>query len=216
VPAAFAGAEARVSVGGDTAEELDYHETVDFWLPLVLLLVFRSIVVAAKAIVMNLLSVGAAYGLLVLVFQEGIGNELLGLRGAETIDAWVPLFLFAVLFGSRWTTTSSCSAASASATPRRATTDAAGVFGVADGLRRGRRPPHRRDDRARRPRTRHHDAPGPAQLVPSLGARMAPRRGHRGGRASGACRASARARPVSRPARRRRARLREGLHRRER
>ena len=48
---------------------------------------------------MNLLSVGAAYGLLVLVFQEGVGNELLGLREAETIDAWVPLFLFAVLFG---------------------------------------------------------------------------------------------------------------------
>ncbi|MGH3039860.1 MAG: MMPL family transporter [Gaiellaceae bacterium] len=47
----------------------------------------------------NLLSVEAAYGLLVLVFQEGIGNELLGLREAETIDAWVPLFLFAVLFG---------------------------------------------------------------------------------------------------------------------
>jgi RND superfamily putative drug exporter len=110
VPRAFAGVEAEVYVGGDTAEELDYHDTVDFWLPLVLLFVlglsfllltlaFRSIVVPATAIAMNLLSVGAAYGLLVLVFQEGIGNELLGLREAETIDAWVPLFLFAVLFG---------------------------------------------------------------------------------------------------------------------
>jgi uncharacterized membrane protein YdfJ with MMPL/SSD domain len=89
---------------------VDYHDTVNFWLPLVLLFVlglsfvlltiaFRSIVVPATAIVMNLLSVGAAYGLLVLVFQEGVGNELLGLREAETIDAWVPLFLFAVLFG---------------------------------------------------------------------------------------------------------------------
>jgi RND superfamily putative drug exporter len=97
-------------VGGDTAEELDYHDTVDFWLPVVLVFVlglsfllltlaFRSIVVPATAIGLNLLSVGAAYGLLVLVFQEGIGNELLGLREAETIDAWVPLFLFAVLFG---------------------------------------------------------------------------------------------------------------------
>jgi RND superfamily putative drug exporter len=97
-------------VGGDTAEELDYHDTVNYWLPLVFLFVlglsfllltiaFRSIVVPATAIVMNLLSVGAAYGLLVLVFQKGIGNELLGLRAAETIDAWVPLFLFAVLFG---------------------------------------------------------------------------------------------------------------------
>jgi RND superfamily putative drug exporter len=110
VPRAFAGLDAQVYVGGDTAEELDYHDTVNFWLPLVLLFVlglsfllltlaFRSIVVPATAIGMNLLSVGAAYGLLVLVFQEGIGNELLGLREAETIDAWVPLFLFAVLFG---------------------------------------------------------------------------------------------------------------------
>jgi uncharacterized membrane protein YdfJ with MMPL/SSD domain len=110
VPRAFAGVDAAVYVGGDTAEELDYHDTVDFWLPLVLLFVlglsfvlltlaFRSIVVPATAIGMNLLSVGAAYGLLVLVFQEGVGNELLGLREAETIDAWVPLFLFAVLFG---------------------------------------------------------------------------------------------------------------------
>jgi RND superfamily putative drug exporter len=110
VPRAFVGVDAEVYVGGDTAEELDYHDTVDYWLPLVLLFVlglsfllltlaFRSLVVPATAIGMNLLSVGAAYGLLVLVFQEGVGNELLGLREAETIDAWVPLFLFAVLFG---------------------------------------------------------------------------------------------------------------------
>jgi putative drug exporter of the RND superfamily len=110
VPRAFASVDAEVYVGGDTAEELDYHDTVNFWLPLVLLFVlglsfvlltlaFRSLVVPATAIAMNLLSVGAAYGLLVLVFQAGIGNELLGLREAETIDAWVPLFLFAVLFG---------------------------------------------------------------------------------------------------------------------
>jgi putative drug exporter of the RND superfamily len=110
IPGAFAGVDAEVYVGGDTAEELDYHNTVNFWLPLVILFVlglsfilltiaFRSIVVPATAIVMNLLSVGAAYGLLVLVFQKGIGNELLGLREAETVEAWVPLFLFAVLFG---------------------------------------------------------------------------------------------------------------------
>jgi putative drug exporter of the RND superfamily len=110
VPRAFAGVDVQVYVGGDTAEELDYHDTVNFWIPLVLLFVlglsfvlltvaFRSIVVPSTAIVMNLLSVGAAYGLLVLVFQEGVGNEILGLRQAETIDAWVPLFLFAILFG---------------------------------------------------------------------------------------------------------------------
>jgi putative drug exporter of the RND superfamily len=110
IPRVFDGVDAEVYVGGDTAEELDYHNTVNFWLPLVILFVlglsfilltiaFRSIVVPATAIVMNLLSVGAAYGLLVLVFQKGIGNELLGLREADTVEAWVPLFLFAVLFG---------------------------------------------------------------------------------------------------------------------
>jgi putative drug exporter of the RND superfamily len=103
-------ASTEVLVGGDTAEELDYHDTVDAWLPRVLAFVlglslvlltiaFRSIVVPLKAIALNLLSVGAAYGVLVLVFQEGVGNELLGLQRAENIAAWVPLFLFSVLFG---------------------------------------------------------------------------------------------------------------------
>jgi putative drug exporter of the RND superfamily len=110
IPRAFGGVDAQVYVGNDTAEELDYHDTVNYWLPIVIVFVlglsfillaiaFRSIVVPATAILMNLLSVGAAYGLLVLVFQEGYGNELLGLREAETVEAWVPLFLFAVLFG---------------------------------------------------------------------------------------------------------------------
>jgi putative drug exporter of the RND superfamily len=66
---------------------------------LLLLIVFRSIVVPLKAVAMNLLSVGAAYGALVLVFQEGIGNELLGFREAPVIESWLPLFLFAILFG---------------------------------------------------------------------------------------------------------------------
>jgi uncharacterized membrane protein YdfJ with MMPL/SSD domain len=110
IPRAFADVDADVLVTGDTAEELDYHETVDAWLVPVLAIVlglsfvlltiaFRSIVVPLKAIVLNLLSVGAAYGVLVLVFQEGVGNELLGLQQAENVAAWVPLFLFAVLFG---------------------------------------------------------------------------------------------------------------------
>ena len=60
---------------------------------------FRSIVVPLKAILMNLLSVGAAYGLLVLVFQKGFGDDLLGFQQATTIEAWIPLFLFCVLFG---------------------------------------------------------------------------------------------------------------------
>jgi uncharacterized membrane protein YdfJ with MMPL/SSD domain len=110
VPRAFAGVEGEVLVGGDTAVELEYHDTMDRWLLRVfasvlalsfvlLTIAFRSLVVPATAIVMNLLSVGAAYGLLVLVFQEGIGNELLGFQQVDHIEAWVPLFLFSVLFG---------------------------------------------------------------------------------------------------------------------
>jgi uncharacterized membrane protein YdfJ with MMPL/SSD domain len=110
IPQAFPGREVDVLVGGDTAESIDESETMSDWLPIVLAFVlglsfvlltiaFRSIVVAAKAIVVNLLSVGAAYGLLVLVFQEGVGNELFGFPQIDTIEAWVPLFLFAVLFG---------------------------------------------------------------------------------------------------------------------
>jgi uncharacterized membrane protein YdfJ with MMPL/SSD domain len=110
VPEAFSGVDAEVLVGGEAASNLDYLNMVDRWLPIVfafvlglsfvlLTLAFRSIVLAAKAVALNLVSVGAAYGLLVLVFQEGFGNELFGLDQAETIVAWVPLFLFSVLFG---------------------------------------------------------------------------------------------------------------------
>jgi putative drug exporter of the RND superfamily len=101
---------ARVLVTGETAESIDYYALTDRWLPILITFVltlsfilltiaFRSIVVAAKAIVLNLLSVGAAYGVLILVFQEGIGNELFGFPQVDFIEAWVPLFLFAVLFG---------------------------------------------------------------------------------------------------------------------
>jgi RND superfamily putative drug exporter len=110
IPAAFAGVDARVLVGGRTAENVDYFAVMRSWLPIVfvfvlglsfllLTLAFRSLVVAGTAIVLNLLSVGAAYGLLVLVFQHGVAAGLLGFRKADTIEAWVPLFLFAVLFG---------------------------------------------------------------------------------------------------------------------
>jgi RND superfamily putative drug exporter len=63
------------------------------------MMIFRSIVVPLKAIIMNLLSVGAAYGLLVLVFQHGFGAGVLGLRQTDVIEVWIPMFLFAVLFG---------------------------------------------------------------------------------------------------------------------
>jgi putative drug exporter of the RND superfamily len=101
---------ARVLVTGETAESLDYRDLTNTWLPILIVFVltlsfilltvaFRSIVVAAKAIVLNLLSVGAAYGVLVLVFERGVGNELFGFQQVDFIEAWVPLFLFAVLFG---------------------------------------------------------------------------------------------------------------------
>jgi uncharacterized membrane protein YdfJ with MMPL/SSD domain len=110
IPTAFAGTSAAVYVGGDTADNIDYIDSVTnpapyvfiFVLGLTLILltiVFRSIVVAATAVALNLLSVGAAYGLLVLVFQHGVGAGLLGFTQADTIEAWVPLFLFSVLFG---------------------------------------------------------------------------------------------------------------------
>jgi putative drug exporter of the RND superfamily len=110
IPEAFSGTGATVLVGGDTAWNKDGFDIINRYMPIVLALVlgmsfllltvaFRSIVVAVKAIVMNLLSVGAAYGLLVLVFQEGVGAGVLGFRQGEFIAAWLPLFLFAVLFG---------------------------------------------------------------------------------------------------------------------
>ena len=110
IPDAFPDPAVEVLVTGDTAESIDKADTMSRWLPIVfafvlaltfvlLTIAFRSLVVAAKAITVNLLSVGAAYGLLVLVFQHGIGNELLGFPQADTIEAWLPLFLFAVLFG---------------------------------------------------------------------------------------------------------------------
>jgi uncharacterized membrane protein YdfJ with MMPL/SSD domain len=110
VPAAFANTDAEVLVGGTTSENIDYFDSVigpapgviAFVLGLTLVfltVVFRSLVVAATAVVLNLLSVGAAYGLLVLVFQDGFASGLLGLHHVDAIEAWVPLFLFSVLFG---------------------------------------------------------------------------------------------------------------------
>jgi putative drug exporter of the RND superfamily len=66
---------------------------------LLLLVVFRSVVLPLLGVALNLLSVGAAYGLLVLVFQHGIGAGLFGFQQVDTIQAWLPLFLFSVLFG---------------------------------------------------------------------------------------------------------------------
>jgi putative drug exporter of the RND superfamily len=110
VPAAFKNTDAEALVGGTTSEDIDYFDSVigpaPWVIALVLVLtlvfltvVFRSLVVAATAVLLNLLSVGAAYGLLVLVFQDGFASGVLGFNHVDTIEAWVPLFLFSVLFG---------------------------------------------------------------------------------------------------------------------
>jgi len=110
IPAAFAGVDASVKVGGQTAGGIDFFDLSQFYTPLgialvlalsflLLLVVFRSVVLPALGVALNLLSVGAAYGLLILVFQHGIGAGLLGFQQVDTIEAWLPLFLFSVLFG---------------------------------------------------------------------------------------------------------------------
>jgi RND superfamily putative drug exporter len=110
VPAAFGPTASHVYITGTAAGVVDYLGFFDHWLPIalavvlslsfvLLLVAFRSVVIPAKAILMNLLSVGAAYGLLVLVFQKGVGADLLGFTQVDSIEAWVPLFLFSLLFG---------------------------------------------------------------------------------------------------------------------
>ena len=109
-PAAFTGAPAEAHIGGLTSEELDFLDTTTSYQPWVIALVlslsfvlltivFRSIVVPIKAIIMNLLSVGAAYGILVLVFQKGFLNEIFGLQESPVIEPWLPVMLFTILFG---------------------------------------------------------------------------------------------------------------------
>ena len=110
VPAAFGAGDGSVYVGGTPGGVVDYLAFFDRWLPIaivivltlsfvLLLMAFRSVVIAAKAIVLNLLSVGVAYGLMVLVFEKGVGASLLGLAKVPQIEAWVPLVMFAMLFG---------------------------------------------------------------------------------------------------------------------
>ena len=110
VPSVFGAVADDVSVTGETAFNADFFAMTSEWTPIVfafvlglsfllLMVVFRSIVLPLKAIILNLLSVGAAYGLLVLVFQEGVGAGLFGFQESPTIEAWIPIFLFCVLFG---------------------------------------------------------------------------------------------------------------------
>jgi uncharacterized membrane protein YdfJ with MMPL/SSD domain len=100
----------EVAVTGETAGTMDFNDQMKSRIPYVfafvlglafilLLLTFRSIVIPIKSIVLNLLSVGAAYGILVLVFQHHWAEGILGFNSNGAITSWLPLFLFVVLFG---------------------------------------------------------------------------------------------------------------------
>lgn len=110
IPHATGDTNLTVHVGGAQAAAVDYADFSASRLPLfiavvlavsfvVLMAVFRSVLVPLKAVIMNLLSIGAAYGVLVAVFQWGWGADLLGIGEPGPIEAWAPMMLFAIVFG---------------------------------------------------------------------------------------------------------------------
>ena len=113
IPSAFSGIPSSsytVYVGGQSAEVVDSVQMTDEYFPIVLGLVlslslilllfaFRSITISIASIIMNLLSVGAAYGLLVLVFQKGFMIDVFGFEQVDQLEFWLPLFMFSILFG---------------------------------------------------------------------------------------------------------------------
>jgi RND superfamily putative drug exporter len=110
VPSVVAGSGVKVLVGGETAAAVDSSTDFSHRLPwviggvvllscLLLMAVFRSVAVPIKAAVMNLLSIGAAYGVIVAVFQWGWLGSVVGITKTAPIDPWVPLMLFTILFG---------------------------------------------------------------------------------------------------------------------
>src|SRR4051812_20978937 len=109
VPQGTQGTDLAVYLGGQTAGSIDFSDTIGSRLPifigavlilsfLLLMLVFRSVLVPLKAVLMNLLSIGAAYGVIVAAFQFGWGGSILGVS-AGPIEAWVPMMIFAIVFG---------------------------------------------------------------------------------------------------------------------
>jgi uncharacterized membrane protein YdfJ with MMPL/SSD domain len=102
--------DVEVAVTGMTAQSKDFTDKLKSSAPLVfgfvlllafvlMLVAFRSLVIAAKAILLNLLSIAAAYGVMVLVFQHGIGKGILGFESTAGIDSFLPIFMFVILFG---------------------------------------------------------------------------------------------------------------------
>ena len=218
----------RVNVSGEAASSEDFASQLKSRLPLIfafvfglafllMLVTFRSIVIPIKAIILNLLSVGAAYGVLVLVFQNGHGESLLGFTSIGGVTNWLPLFLFVVLFGlsmdyhvfilsrvrelyDRGMSTDEAVKQGISTTAGTVTSAAAvmvGVFAVFItlsfldfkelGLRARRGRPDRRDHHPRRPAARVDEAARRLELVPAPLAGMAPAR-RRGTRRRPTCR----------------------------
>ena len=110
IPAAVRGSDVQVRVGGLTASSIDVSERLSSRLPifigavlvlsfLLLMAVFRSLLVPLKAVIMNLLSIGAAYGVVVAIFEWGWGSSLLGVEQTGPIAPFVPMMMFAILFG---------------------------------------------------------------------------------------------------------------------
>ncbi len=110
LPAALVGSPAQAHIGGQTANFADVGVRVNDRLPvliltvlgmsfLLLMLVFRSVLVPLKAVLLNLLSIGASYGVMVMVFQWGWGADLIGLESTVPIVSFIPMFMFAILFG---------------------------------------------------------------------------------------------------------------------
>ncbi|MGW1405241.1 MMPL family transporter [Streptomyces sp. NPDC002403] len=110
LPAAFDATGAQVYVTGETAGSVDFNEQLKRGIVpvfafitavtfLLMLFCFRSYVIAVTSIVLNLLSVAAAYGVMVAVFQHGWGASLIGSEGVGAIESWMPLFVLVVLFG---------------------------------------------------------------------------------------------------------------------
>ncbi|MFF2117220.1 MMPL family transporter [Kitasatospora sp. NPDC058184] len=110
LPGAVAGSGARTYVTGNTAAQVDFLDIVSSRLVpiiavvvglafLIILLVFRGVLVAVKAAVLNLLSIAASYGVVVAVFQWGWGGPALGVAGKVPIESYVPMMMFAIVFG---------------------------------------------------------------------------------------------------------------------
>jgi putative drug exporter of the RND superfamily len=110
LPSVLAGSPAQAHVGGQTANFADVGARVNERLPVLiaavlamsfvlLMLVFRSVLVPLKAVALNLLSIGAAYGVMVMVFQWGWAGGLIGLESTVPIVSFIPIFMFAILFG---------------------------------------------------------------------------------------------------------------------